>query len=432
MTKLSARRTRTACSTRSSPASPAGPQRSPTSLSRRAPSSTASFWPATWRRRSTTSSSARARRAPSPRTCWPRAAPAWRSSRRGRGSAPGSSASACTTRSAACSATRGCRSWRAARTSRSCRGAAWAGARSSTRPSPTARPKTCSTSGSASGWARSITARALEPHFDALERELSAQAVSDEALGENDRRFLDEASAHGLPARRTHRYEHGCQGSGRCFTGCPNAAKQGMNVTYVPWALALGARIYCACRVERVVVEHGRAVGVVARTHERATRRRAARRVVRLHARRARHRRGERRSDAEPAAEERPAVGRARRALPVSPRLRRRRGVRRRRRRALRRDAGGRDHEPSQDRPRQVRDDRAAAGAGGGAHPGHRPRVDASASALYPHFAQWAMVVRAEAEGTVRPAWGGGDKVRWTPRASTWSGRSRASRSSRA
>jgi choline dehydrogenase-like flavoprotein len=34
---------------------------------------------------------------------------------------------------------------------------------------------------------------------------------------------------------------------------------------------------------------------------------------------------------------------------------------------------------------------------------------------LYPHFAQWAMVLRAEAEGTVRQGWGGGDKVRWTP-----------------
>ena len=36
--------------------------------------------------------------------------------------------------------------------------------------------RTCSTSGGASASARSITARALEPHFDALERELSAQA----------------------------------------------------------------------------------------------------------------------------------------------------------------------------------------------------------------------------------------------------------------
>jgi choline dehydrogenase-like flavoprotein len=116
------------------------------------------------------------------------------------------------------------------------------------------------------GLGRAISARALEPHFDALERDLSVHAVSDEALGENNRLFLDQASAQGLPARRTHRYERDCLGSGRCFTGCPNGAKQGMNVSYVPWALALGARIYISCRVERVVIEGGRARGVVART----------------------------------------------------------------------------------------------------------------------------------------------------------------------
>jgi choline dehydrogenase-like flavoprotein len=262
------------------------------------------------------------------------------------------------------------------------------------------------------GLGASITARALEPHFDALERELSAQAVSDEALGENDRRFLDEASVHGLPARRTHRYEHGCRGSGRCFTGCPNAAKQGMNVTYVPWALALGARIYCACRVERVVVEHGRAVGIVARTTGAPGSR--AGRHVKLHARR--------------------GVLVAASAV-QTPNLLRRSG--------LRSSALG-DH--FQCHP--------GYGVGGvfdgvvaehfGATQGAEitilrktDRVKFETIELqpelaavripgighewmhrfgqYPHFAQWAMVVRAEAEGTVRPAWGGGDKVRWSP-----------------
>ena len=109
-----------------------------------------------------------------------------------------------------------------------------------------------------------ISAKTLEPHFEALERELSVHAVSDEALGENNRLFLDEASVRGLTARRMHRYERGCRGSARCFTGCPNAAKQGMNVSYVPWALALGARMYTSCRVERVIVAGGRATGVVA------------------------------------------------------------------------------------------------------------------------------------------------------------------------
>ncbi len=262
------------------------------------------------------------------------------------------------------------------------------------------------------GLGASITARALEPHFDALERELHARAVADEALGENDRRFLDEASLHGLPARRTHRYEHGCRGSGRCFTGCPNAAKQGMNVTYVPWALGLGARIYCACRVERVLIEHGRATGILARTTAAPGSRPG--RHVRLHARR--------------------AVLVAASAV-QTPNLLRRSGLR---------SAALGDHF-------QCHPGYGVGGVFDGAAPEHfgatqgaeitslrrtdrvkfetielQPELAAvripgigrewmERFELYPHFAQWAMVVRAEAEGTVRPAWGGGDKVRWSP-----------------
>jgi choline dehydrogenase-like flavoprotein len=39
-----------------------------------------------------------------------------------------------------------------------------------------------------------------------------------------------------------------------------------MNVSYVPWALARGARLFSSCKVERVLVERGRAAGVVAWT----------------------------------------------------------------------------------------------------------------------------------------------------------------------
>jgi choline dehydrogenase-like flavoprotein len=111
-----------------------------------------------------------------------------------------------------------------------------------------------------------IHARALEPHFDALERDLNARQVRGDVLGENSRLFLHRASADGLAARPMHRYERGCRGSAQCVTGCPSAAKQGMNVSYVPWALARGARIYCSCKVERVETKGGRAVGVIART----------------------------------------------------------------------------------------------------------------------------------------------------------------------
>ncbi|HLK39593.1 MAG TPA: GMC family oxidoreductase [Polyangiaceae bacterium] len=115
------------------------------------------------------------------------------------------------------------------------------------------------------GLGGAITAGALEPHFEALERDLNVHGVGDDALGRNNRMFLDEASAHGLPAERMRRYERGCRGSARCLTGCPSGAKQGMNVTYVPWALRLGARLFASCRVERVLVKAGCAVGVVGR-----------------------------------------------------------------------------------------------------------------------------------------------------------------------
>jgi choline dehydrogenase-like flavoprotein len=263
------------------------------------------------------------------------------------------------------------------------------------------------------GLGSAITAKALEPHFEALERDLSARPVSDEALGDNDRKFLDEADVHGLPARRTRRYEHGCRGSGQCFTGCPNAAKQGMNVTYVPWALALGARLFCACRVERIVVERGRAVGLVARTTSRDPGARAGRHV-RLRARR--------------------GVLVAASAV-QTPNLLRRSGLKAR--------ALG-DH--FQCHPGYgiggVFDESIAGspGATQGAEitilrKSDRVKFETIALqpelaavripgigqewtrrfGLYPNFAQWAMVVRAEAEGTVRPAWGGGDRVRWTP-----------------
>jgi choline dehydrogenase-like flavoprotein len=264
------------------------------------------------------------------------------------------------------------------------------------------------------GLGAAITAKALEPHFEALERELSARAVSDEALGENDQRFLHEAEIHGFPARRTHRYEHGCRGSGRCFTGCPNAAKQGMNVSYVPRSLALGARIYCSCRVERVLVEGARATGVLARAAG---------------------------SSGRPG----PHVTlRARRGVLVAasavqtPNVLRRSG--------LRASALG-DHfqcHPGygigaifDGSPEHPFDHQGATQGAEITSLRKTDRVKFETIALqpelaavripgvghewmerfgrYPNFAQWAMVVRAEAEGTVRPAWGGGDKVRWSP-----------------
>jgi choline dehydrogenase-like flavoprotein len=259
-----------------------------------------------------------------------------------------------------------------------------------------------------------ITSDALAPHFDALEHDLNVHAVADDVLGENNRLFLDEASAEGLPARKMHRYEKGCRGSGRCVTGCPNAAKQGMNVSYVPWALTLGARIFCSCRVERVLVKDGRATGVLAHTtSDQGDEEAAARptRTVRLHARR--------------------GVLVAASTI-QTPNILRRSGIRARALGEHFQCHPGYGLGGVFDAPVTM-----SFGATQGAECTHlrkteRIKLETISMApelaavripgigrelmrnfgVFSNLAVWAVVVRAEAEGTVRPGWGGRDKVK--------------------
>src|SRR5262249_29875628 len=135
------------------------------------------------------------------------------------------------------------------------------------------------------GLGESVSMAALEPHFEALERDLNVRAVADEILGDNNAKFLDQATKEGIAPTRMRRYERDCKGAGRCVTGCPNAAKQGMSVSYVPWALALGARIFTSTRADKVVIEGGRAVAVIGRATS-AARGRAKNKEVKLRARR--------------------------------------------------------------------------------------------------------------------------------------------------
>ncbi len=116
------------------------------------------------------------------------------------------------------------------------------------------------------GLGRVVTMRALEPHFDALERDLHVASVAPDVLGENNRLFLEQAERNGYAAAPMRRYERGCRGSGLCLTGCVPGAKHGMRGRYVPGALSRGARLFPSARVAHVELRGDRAVGVVARS----------------------------------------------------------------------------------------------------------------------------------------------------------------------
>ncbi len=107
----------------------------------------------------------------------------------------------------------------------------------------------------------------LHKHWDQIERELSVRPVASEIWGENNR-LLDVAS-HRLrvSAAPIHRYEIGCRGSARCFTGCPHGAKQSMLVSYLPYASGQGAVLLTSARADKVILNGDRAVGVTGHFH---------------------------------------------------------------------------------------------------------------------------------------------------------------------
>jgi choline dehydrogenase-like flavoprotein len=258
------------------------------------------------------------------------------------------------------------------------------------------------------GLGDSVSMRSLETHYDNLERDLSVREVDASVLGENNRLFVEQAKKFGFPAAPMRRYDRGCKGAGLCLTGCPNGAKQGMSVTYVPWALQRGARIFTSCGVQHVEILGGRAVGVVARS-----------------------------------ASGHGVTVRARRAVIIaastvqSPNILRRSG--------LRADALGQHFQAhpglamgglfdSTRRPIEM-----SFGATQGAESTHFRKTERFkletislppdlAGARIPgvgrelterlsqlaHVAVWAAQVRAEAEGTVSAGWGGVDRVRYT------------------
>lgn len=54
-----------------------------------------------------------------------------------------------------------------------------------------------------------------------------------------------------------------CHHTGRCLQGCPSGGKLSMERSYIPRAIGAGARLRVRCRVERVLIEERRAVGVM-------------------------------------------------------------------------------------------------------------------------------------------------------------------------
>jgi len=105
----------------------------------------------------------------------------------------------------------------------------------------------------------------MEPYFELVEEVIDARYQDLGSEGGNNHAFKRGAEALGWSLQRNKRNQRHCVGTNDCVTGCPTGAKRSAALTWVPRLLKAGGTVITGARVERVIVEAGRAKGVSGR-----------------------------------------------------------------------------------------------------------------------------------------------------------------------
>jgi choline dehydrogenase-like flavoprotein len=121
-------------------------------------------------------------------------------------------------------------------------------------------------------WQKDLGLAELSPdhmgtYFDRVEAVLGVEHARPELLGGNGRVIQRGCEAMGFtrhgPLKRN---APACDGQGVCCFGCPTDAKRSTNVSYIPLALRAGAELFAGAKMTRIIVDGGRARGIVATT----------------------------------------------------------------------------------------------------------------------------------------------------------------------
>lgn len=123
----------------------------------------------------------------------------------------------------------------------------------------------------------------LERHFEEVEAAIHAAPQTEASIGGDSRIMREGAAKKGWRYSPNHRNQEHCVGLNNCVIGCPSGAKKSTLVSYMPRALAAGARCLTDVRVDRLLIRGGRCQGVQGRAID--PQRKGKTRRVRLRAR---------------------------------------------------------------------------------------------------------------------------------------------------
>jgi choline dehydrogenase-like flavoprotein len=105
----------------------------------------------------------------------------------------------------------------------------------------------------------------MDRDYELAEEALAVTPVDPERMGRNGQLCMEGAEAIGASGGPISRNAGACVQCSSCPVGCRIDAKRATHVSYLPRAVAAGARVRAGVEVLRVLVEDGRAVGVSCR-----------------------------------------------------------------------------------------------------------------------------------------------------------------------
>jgi choline dehydrogenase-like flavoprotein len=105
----------------------------------------------------------------------------------------------------------------------------------------------------------------LDPLYAAAEEMLAVTPLDLETLGRNGQLCAEGAAALGASGGPISRNAGRCVQCSSCPLGCEIDAKRATHVSYLPRAVAAGARVRAGVKVERILTEDGRATGLACR-----------------------------------------------------------------------------------------------------------------------------------------------------------------------